>query len=177
MRLGVAGALVDGELLAGDVEVDSLGTVVEVGIGAGDGSLLAVPGLVDLQINGAAGVDLRVAERDGYQVAATALAGRGATAVQPTFHSQPLDAHLDSLEPGRGAAGPSARVPHPAGAPRRPLPVAAPAWRTSAQHLLAPDLGVLRRLLAAGPVGMMTLAPELEGAERLIASWSRRASW
>ena len=36
------------------------------------------------------------------------------------------------------------------------------------QDLLAPDLAVLERLLASGPVGCMTLAPELDGALDLI---------
>ncbi len=35
--------------------------------------------------------------------------------------------------------------------------------------LVAPDLEVADRLLAAGPVGMVTLAPELHGALELIA--------
>ena len=174
MRLGVAVALVDGELLAGDVEIDALGTVVEVGIGAGVGTLLAVPGLIDLQINGVAGVDLRIAERDGYRIAAAALAGRGATAVQPTFHSQSLPAHVDSLrrlgevraDPPPGCRILAAHLEGPFLAPDR-------RGAHDRQHLLAPDAAVLRRLLAAGPVGMMTLAPELDPACGLIGDLVR----
>jgi len=176
MRLGVAGALVDGELLPGDVELDALGAVVGVGIGAGVGTLLAVPGLVDLQVNGVAGVDLRIAERDGYRIAAAALAGRGATAVQPTFHSQSLPAHLDSLrrlgevlaEPPPGCRILAAHLEGPFLAPGR-------RGAHDRHHLLAPDMAVLRRLLAAGPVGMMTLAPELDGACELIGELVRSA--
>ena len=56
MRLGVAAALVDGVLVPGDVEVDD-GRITAVGVGAGVGSAVAVPGLVDLQVNGFAGVE------------------------------------------------------------------------------------------------------------------------
>ena len=61
-RLGVREALVDGEWVAGDVEIGSDGTVAAVGVGAGRsgsvGTDVAVPGLVDLQVNGFGGVDL-----------------------------------------------------------------------------------------------------------------------
>ena len=56
MRLGVEAALVDGQLLPGDVEVDG-GVVRAVGLG-GAGRGIAAPGFIDLQVNGFAGVDL-----------------------------------------------------------------------------------------------------------------------
>ena len=62
MRLGVAAAVVDGALVRGDVEVAD-GVVRAVGL-AGGGSGLAIPGLVDLQVNGYAGVDVARAEAD-----------------------------------------------------------------------------------------------------------------
>ena len=52
--LGVSAALVDGELLPGDVRVDG-DTVVEVGLPPAAGGRIAAPGLVDLQVNGFAG--------------------------------------------------------------------------------------------------------------------------
>ena len=73
MRLGVAAALVDGELLPGDVEVDD-GVVTRAGRrrrrrAAGSPR----PGFVDLQVNGFAGVDFQAADRDGYARAGEAL--------------------------------------------------------------------------------------------------------
>lgn len=169
MRLGVAAALVDGELLRGDVELDRAGTVVAVGLGEGVGESLAVPGLVDLQVNGVADVDLRTADRDGFALAARLLAGHGATAVQPTFHSQSVDAHCSSLarlaavvaDPPPGCRMLRAHLEGPflsldrRGAHR-------------AEHLCDPDPAVLERLLGAGPVGMVTLAPELPGALEVV---------
>ena len=56
MRLGLEAALVDGELVVGDLAVDA-GVVTAVGL-AGKGRGVAVPGLVDRQVTGYAGVDL-----------------------------------------------------------------------------------------------------------------------
>ena len=56
MRLGVEAALVRGELVVGDVEVDA-GRVVGVGRLPAGRSGVAVPGFVDVQVNGYGGVD------------------------------------------------------------------------------------------------------------------------
>ena len=64
MRLGVEAALLGGELVPGDVAVDD-GRVTGVAL-APRGSGIAVPGLVDLQVNGIAGIDLLGADAAGY---------------------------------------------------------------------------------------------------------------
>ena len=61
-RLGVGAAFVDGVLVGGDVAIDD-GAVVAVGL-PGDGPAIAVPGLVDLQVNGYAGVDVAAGSVD-----------------------------------------------------------------------------------------------------------------
>lgn len=168
-RLGVAAALVDGRLVRGDVEVDADGVIGAVGLGEGTGSAIAVPGLVDLQVNGAAGVDLRGADHDGYARVADLLVRHGATAVQPTFYSQSIDAHLASLERlaqvrDRPPAGCRMLAAHLEG----PFLATARQGAHDAHALCDPDRGVADRLLAAGPVGMVTLAPELPGALELV---------
>ena len=57
MRLGVEGALVEGRLVRGDVELVD-GRVAGYGLTTANGRGIAVPGFVDLQVNGFAGVDL-----------------------------------------------------------------------------------------------------------------------
>jgi N-acetylglucosamine-6-phosphate deacetylase len=173
VRLGVAAALVDGVAVPGDVEVDHAGRIASVGL-AGAGSGTAAPGLVDLQVNGFAGIDLRRADEDGYRTVAHELARRGATAVLPTFHSQRLVDHERSLEVlarVHAAPPPGCRFlgAHLEG------PFLSPARRGAheSQHLLRYEDGVLERLLAAGPVAAMTLAPELEGITRGIAQLVR----
>ena len=86
MRLGVKAALVDGELVDGDVDIED-GVVTRLGIAPAGGAGVAVPGFVDLQINGVAGVDFLTAEPDDYRRAGEALARTGVVAYQPTFVS------------------------------------------------------------------------------------------
>jgi N-acetylglucosamine-6-phosphate deacetylase len=85
MRLGVAAALIEGTLIQGDVGVAD-GRIAGVGLpGARRG--LAVPGLVDLQVNGFAGVDFLAAEVNDYARAGRALLETGVVAYQPTLIS------------------------------------------------------------------------------------------
>lgn len=163
MRLGVAAALVDGEFVAGDVEIAD-GTVQRVGL-QGSGSGLAVPGFVDLQVNGFAGIDLAGADAAGYRAAGDALLETGTTAYQPTFTSAPEADMLAALAAmPAGGAGPrivGAHLEGPFLSPEKPG-VHDPA------DFRAPDLTLLDRLLGAGEVTQMTLAPELPGALHLI---------
>jgi N-acetylglucosamine-6-phosphate deacetylase len=164
MRLGVGAALVDGRLLPGDVEVEG-GVVTALGVGARRGSLIAAPGFVDLQANGFAGVDFHAADADGDRRAGEALLATGVTAFQPTFITAPevdLAGALAAMPVER--CGPrilGAHLEGPFLSPRR-------LGAHDAEGCRAPDLALLRRLLDAGPVSQMTLAPELHGAFELI---------
>jgi N-acetylglucosamine-6-phosphate deacetylase len=67
VRLGVEAALVDGVLLAGDVEIAD-GRVARVGLEPAAGARgIAAPGLVDLQVNGFAGVDFLATDAEGVR--------------------------------------------------------------------------------------------------------------
>ena len=90
MRLGVGAALVDGNLVPGDVEVVD-GRIVGVGLSSPNGTGIAAPGFVDLQVNGFAGVDFFSADAEGYRKAGEALLACGVTAYQPTFITSPED--------------------------------------------------------------------------------------
>src|SRR4029077_13923377 len=72
----------------GDVEVED-GRVVRVGLAAPNGRGLAVPGCVDLQVDGFAGVAFLDADADGYRRAGTALLESGVTAYLPTLITSP----------------------------------------------------------------------------------------
>lgn len=173
MRLGVSAALVDGTLIDGDVTIDG-DSVTAVGVAGAGGRGVAVPGFVDAHINGIAGVDFLTADADGYVRASEALAAVGVVAYQPTFVSSPRDAYAAPLsaaaaamvEPGSGA--------HVLGV-HLEGPFLSREWPGAHDpaNLLAPDIELAERLCEAGPVTMMTLAPELEGAlelvERLVA--------
>jgi N-acetylglucosamine-6-phosphate deacetylase len=170
-RLGVAAALVDGEVLAGDVSVDpATGRIDAVGLPSVPSGGLAVPGLVDLQVNGFDGVEFRWADVDGYAAAARSLAAHGATAVQPTFFSCSLDDYERAL-------GTLALVHHDPPAGCRFLgahlegPFLSPAWCGAhlVEFFVDPDPAVVDRLLGAGPVSFVTLAPERDGALATVA--------
>jgi N-acetylglucosamine-6-phosphate deacetylase len=165
MRLGVTAALVGGKLLPGDVEVAD-GRIASLGLNSRPGRGIAVPGFVDLQVNGFAGVDFLTADAAGYRRAGEALLATGVTAFQPTFITQPEEAVIAALRevPPDGNAGAHILGVHLEGpfiSPAR-LGTHPPSARRD------PDRPLLERLLAAGPVSQVTLAPELEGAHELI---------
>src|SRR4051812_50212675 len=105
MRLGVGAALVDGTLVPGDVEVAD-GEISAVGLSSSNGSGIASPGFVDLQVNGFAGVDFHSADTDGYRRAGRALLETGVTAFQPTLITAPEGELASALRevPPNGAA-------------------------------------------------------------------------
>ncbi len=165
MRLGVRAALLRGELVAGDVEVAD-GLVVAAGLNGRPGRGIAVPGFVDLQVNGFAGVDFFSADAAGYRRAGAALLRTGVTAFQPTFITSPeedLEAALAEVPRGEWG-GPrviGAHLEGPFLAPERLGSHPAAARRD-------PDADLLERLLGAGDVSHVTLASELPGALELI---------
>ena len=164
MRLGVDAALVHGELVPGDVEVDE-GLIVGVGLGGRTTGRIAVPGFVDLQVNGFAGVDFLVAGADDYARAGEALLRTGVTAYQPTFITAAEDTVVGALR----ALPLSGGAPHVVGAHlEEPFLSAERLGAHPSEHRREPDLELLERLLDAGRVTEMTLAPELAGAGELI---------
>ena len=166
MRLGVAAAVVDGSLVRGDVEVDD-GRVAAVGLPGGR-SGIAVPGLVDLQVNGFHGVDVLQATSDEIALLGVELARAGVLWYLPTLVTAPAGLTRLALA-AIGAAGdtPGARIlgAHLEG------PFLSPdrAGAHPVEQLREPDLDLLASFLVAGcAVTMVTLAPELPRAGELI---------
>jgi N-acetylglucosamine-6-phosphate deacetylase len=166
MRLGVEAALVGGALVRGDVEIVD-GAVARVGIAAPSGRGIASPGFVDLQVNGFAGADFLDTDAAGYRTAGRALLETGVTSYQPTLITSPEEVVLAALaEVPRAHAPGQPRIlgihlEGPFLSPKR-IGTHPPRWRRD------PDPALLDRLLAAGPVRELTLAPELPGADELI---------
>jgi N-acetylglucosamine-6-phosphate deacetylase len=164
VRLGVRAALVDGQIEPGDVEVDD-GLIAGYGLPSANGRGIASPGFVDLQVNGFGGVDFLDADTAAYARAGAALLESGVTAYLPTLITAPEDRLVAALgeipEGGRGPRILGAHVEGPFISPRR-LGTHPPSARRD------PDIELLERLLAAGPVRLYTLAPELPGALELV---------
>src|SRR5918998_2097574 len=174
MRLGVGAALVGGELVEGDVTIAD-GEVAEVGVRPAGPGGTAVPGFVDLHINGVAGIDFLTTDVEGYRRAATALASTGVVAFQPTFVSSRVDAYTDPLAVAADVAADHADLPLVTGV-HLEGPFLSPLWPGAHDpvHLRTPDSALAARLVNAGPVRTITLAPELPGgldlAERLAGA-------
>ncbi len=164
MRLGVEAALVRGELVLGDVEVED-GRIEAVGLASETRGRVAIPGFVDLQVNGYGGVDFLSASQEDYSRVGEALLLAGVTAYQPTFITSAEEATIEALHAMPAAAsGPrilGAHLEGPFISPERP-------GTHPLEHLRTPDVELLDRLLDAGHVTQMTLAPELPGADALI---------
>jgi N-acetylglucosamine-6-phosphate deacetylase len=171
VRLGVRAALSDGAWVEGDVEVAG-GAVAALGLPPAPGGGVAVPGFVDVHINGFGGIDFLDADAEEYARAAAALAATGVVAFQPTFVSSAPEAYAPALR----AAAAAAPVLDARGLPRLlgvhlEGPFLSPAWPGAHDpaHLRPPDRALTAELCGLGPVTTMTLAPELPGALDLVA--------
>ena len=166
MRLGVEAALVGSVLVPGDVEIVE-GTVTASGLASPNGRGIAAPGFVDLQVNGFGGVDFLDTDADGYARAGAALLETGVTAYLPTFitsSEERLAAALSQVPTVR-EHGPRVVGVHLEG----PFLSASRLGTHPAADRRDPDVELAGRLLAVGPVALMTLAPELPGAAALVS--------
>jgi N-acetylglucosamine-6-phosphate deacetylase len=161
----VEAALVDGVLVAGDVEIED-GRIAAFGIAGSGGRGFAVPGFVDLQVNGFGGVDFLDADAAGYRRAGEALLETGVTAYLPTLITSPEEQVLAAMRevPVDDLGRPRILGMHLEGPFLSPNRLGT----HEASNRRDPDPALLARLLDAGPVRLMTLAPELAGADALI---------
>ncbi len=130
---------------------------------------LILPGFVDLQVNGALGVDV-ASESSRLPELSRALLSTGTTSYLPTVISSPEGIYEEAL-PAIDAAtsnptsGAEVLGVHLEG----PFINLEKRGAHAAAHVLRPDAELLCRLLDLGPVRVVTLAPELDGAGELIA--------
>lgn len=161
MRLGVSAAVIGDQVIPGDIEIAG-GRVSATGIPGSKGSLLAVPGFVDVHVHGHAGVDFVEATVDDHNQIARALPATGVTAYQPTLMSLPLEDMTTAIGRHPGSVEGGARVlgfhlEGPFLSPSRP-------GAHPPTVLVDPTLDRCRRLLEAGHIDQITMAPDLDGA-------------
>jgi N-acetylglucosamine-6-phosphate deacetylase len=127
------------------------------------------PGLIDLQLNGAFGVDLVDADPDGWERVLCGLPSTGVTALLATFISAPvgdLAAAMGRAVAARAAAGgrPGSRLlgVHLEG----PFLSERRRGAHDASYLVDPTSELVERVIEAGAgvLELLTLAPEREGA-------------
>lgn len=134
------------------------------------GDSLLVPGFVDLQVNGSFGVDVATAP-DRIAELSRSLLSTGTTSYLPTVISSPVSLYEQTLP--ELAAGISAPNSGPGAEPlglhlEGPFLNLEKRGAHAAAHVLSPNPSLLEKLLDLAPVRMLTLAPELGGAEELM---------
>src|SRR3712207_2210628 len=135
-----------------------------------EGSLI-LPGFVDLQVNGAFGVDV-ASEGSRLPELSAALLSTGTTSYLPTVISSSEDLYEEALPAIGSPTGSGAEVlgVHLEG----PFISLQKRGAHAAAHVQMPDAELLAHLLDLGPVRMITLAPELEGADELASLAANR---
>jgi N-acetylglucosamine-6-phosphate deacetylase len=129
---------------------------------------LILPGFVDLQVNGAFGVDV-ASEPDRLGELSRALLRTGTTAYLPTVISSPESLYEQALPVIAGITGGPQEGAEVLGVHLEgPFLNLDKRGAHAAAHVARPNPGLLARLLDLGPVRMITLAPELAGAGDLI---------
>ena len=124
-----------------------------------------LPGFLDLHVHGGGGADV-LDGPEGLRDVATFHAQHGTTALCPTSVTRPLPdlraflTHLRAATPGPGARLLGAHLEGPFLSPAK--------LGAQPDFPLDPDPDVMATLLEAGPVDVVTLAPELPGALELI---------
>jgi N-acetylglucosamine-6-phosphate deacetylase len=160
------------DLTPGTVEIES-GRITRVRKGrAGrpdiDINGILAPGLIDLQINGAAGADFLMDEAAGFDRARRYLLSTGTTSFLPTLITAPLEVFEAALDRWHAQRDGIPRVlgVHVEG------PFLSPAYHGAheVRHLRPARVAEMRRLLRRHPglVKVFTLAPELRGAGALV---------
>jgi N-acetylglucosamine-6-phosphate deacetylase len=141
----------------------------DVPVLAADGAI-AVPGLIDLQVNGACGWDLTDTPERLWDVA-EALGGFGVTAFAPTVITCAPAARKAALATFRAGPPPGFRGAVPLGI-HFEGPMIAPSRKGAhpARWLAAPSAGLVAGWSRADGVLIATIAPELPGALEVIAA-------
>lgn len=174
--------LVDGETIAevGSQTSQSLPKNAEV---VDFGDVVLSPGFVDIHIHGGAGHDVMNADKDGPAALEHLLASHGVTSYFPTTVTAPIDQTLSALERLSARIEQAERADGNEGL-AQPLGIHLEGPFIShirrgvhpPAYLQRPSLELFNRFweAAQGKVRFLTIAPELEGANEVIAEAASR---
>jgi N-acetylglucosamine-6-phosphate deacetylase len=136
------------------------------------------PGFIDVHVHGIAGVDTMDGSQESLRCMAERLAAHGVTGFLPTTMTESLDITKRAVHHVQEFMTLQTRVTGEAPVGARALgihlegPWISPRYKgaQNEQHILAPEEGMVRSILetARGAVKIVTLAPELPGADRTI---------
>ncbi|HEX8818067.1 MAG TPA: N-acetylglucosamine-6-phosphate deacetylase [Terriglobales bacterium] len=142
---------------------------------------ILAPGFIDIHIHGSAGHDVMNSDSAGLAAVEAFIARHGVTGYFPTTVTAPLDhtlAALDRLATAieEGGSDGCERRARPLGIHLEgPFISHAKRGVHPAKYLQKPSLGLFERFWQAsrGQIKMMTIAPELDGADEVIAAASQ----
>lgn len=149
------------------------------------GAILA-PGFVDIHVHGGGGYDVMGEDAGRLSIIETGLARHGVTSYFPTTVTAPLQDTLRALERLGSAVERGESISESDGKPVRARPCGIHLEGPFLSHarrgvhppvdLMLPSLALFERFWEAsrGQIRVMTIAPELPGAEEVIAEASRR---
>lgn len=128
-----------------------------------------LPGFVDLQVNGAFGIDVAT-EPGRLRDLSRALLSTGTTSYLPAVISSPVSLYRESLPAlAEGIRSCTTDRAEPLGVHLEgPFISMGRRGAHPARAVAPPDPGLLHELLDLAPVRMLTLAPELDGAGELM---------
>jgi len=130
-----------------------------------------IPGFIDLQVNGGAGVDCMRCGPEAYALLGRYLAATGVTAYLPTVISAPLEEMRSAIAVAVAAAPRRGALPQILGV-HLEGPYLNPLRRGAhrAQDLRHPSIAEIEEFhrRGGGLLRIVTLAPELEGADALV---------
>ncbi len=181
-----ADLLIDGELRRGDLVVERARIVaVEPASGPALAALdpdaesvdvagcVISPGFVDLQCNGAVGIDITT-EPEGIAAVARALPRFGVTSFLPTVVTSPASNRRNAIEALTALRGAEPEPAEPVGADPIGLHLEGPMISREylgahvAEHVATLDAAELDEWVRSQAVRLVTLAPELPGAPAVI---------
>jgi len=149
------------------------------------GDAILAPGFVDIHIHGGAGQDVMQADPSGLAAVEQLLFKHGVTSYFPTTVTAPLDQTWSGLDRLASAIENASRDDGSRKARAQPLGIHLEGPFLShvrrgvhpPENLLLPTLPTFDRFwqAARGHIRVMTIAPELEGAQEVIAEAARLA--
>ena len=168
--------ITDPVVVVDDEVISQMGPRAEVETAYGEGldfpGCILVPALFDVHIHGSAGRDVMEGTREAFTAIGKFLASHGVGAFLATTVTAPVDATLRSLDAMGALIGGDSEGARPLGI-HIEGPFLSPHKKGAHPERLlqTPSVELFDRMWAAaqGKIRLMTIAPELPGAEELIA--------
>ncbi|MEO0413837.1 MAG: amidohydrolase family protein [Verrucomicrobiota bacterium] len=140
----------------------------------GQGEAIIFPGFIDIHTHGANGADLSMATAEAVSSMAEAKLSEGVTSFLPTTWTASPEHTISMLEAAAGYARDQKFARTPCVHIEGPFINPAQAGAQDPEQIRLPDAAELERWMEIVPIGILSLAPERQGACEMIASCRER---